>query len=186
MKGIYSCRRCGRLFRLEVDAEGGPLFAQVATHRCAVQLWRGLAPVEDCAAYGIAELVGFDEPPEEAAPIAQAEPLPVVVSSQMAGAVQRIVAERVRQVEAEGFDAASDDAYGNSELVCAAACYLLAAAEPARYALCPPTGMWPWPREWWKPAGREVSDRDLEKAGALVLAELERRARAKAKEAGRG
>lgn len=80
-----------------------------------------------------------------------------------------VLAERQRQVSAEGWTAAHDDEYEHGELADAAGCYALSselfdcAGEPPR--------PWPWSDEWWKPTSRR---RDLVKAGALILAEIER------------
>lgn len=80
-----------------------------------------------------------------------------------------VLAERQRQVTAEGWAPAHDDEYEHGELADAAGCYALSselfdcAGEPPR--------PWPWPDEWWKPTSRR---RDLVKAGALILAEIER------------
>lgn len=80
-----------------------------------------------------------------------------------------VLAERQRQVTTEGWAPAHDDEYEHGELADAAGCYALSselfdcAGEPPR--------PWPWPDEWWKPTSRR---RDLVKAGALILAEIER------------
>ncbi|HDU8094773.1 TPA: ead/Ea22-like family protein, partial [Klebsiella pneumoniae] len=80
-----------------------------------------------------------------------------------------VLAERKRQVTAEGWTPGHDDEYEHGELADAAGCYALSselfdcAGEPPR--------PWPWPDEWWKPTNRR---RDLVKAGALILAEIER------------
>lgn len=80
-----------------------------------------------------------------------------------------VLAERLRQVATEGWTPAHDDEYEHGELADAAGCYALSselfdcAGEPPR--------PWPWPDEWWKPTSRR---RDLVKAGALILAEIER------------
>ncbi|WP_409338082.1 ead/Ea22-like family protein [Klebsiella pneumoniae] len=84
-----------------------------------------------------------------------------------------VLAERKRQVSAEGWTPGHDDEYEHGELADAAGCYALSselfdcAGEPPR--------PWPWPDEWWKPTNRR---RDLVKAGALILAEIERLDRA--------
>lgn len=84
-----------------------------------------------------------------------------------------VLAERKRQVTAEGWTPGHDDEYEHGELADAAGCYALSselfdcAGEPPR--------PWPWPDEWWKPTNRR---RDLVKAGALILAEIERLDRA--------
>ena len=75
--------------------------------------------------------------------------------------------ERQRQVDAEGWISQHDDQYRNDELPRAAICYLLGNA-----------GNWPWSRNWWKPTDRR---RDLVKAAALIVAEIERLDRAAAR-----
>ena len=89
-------------------------------------------------------------------------------------AVRDVIAERRRQIEVEGWAPDHDDRHGAHELAEAAACYCLSSAgKPFDYF----ETMWPWERWWFK-----VSDprRDLVKAGALVLAEIERLDRAAA------
>lgn len=88
-------------------------------------------------------------------------------------AARDVLAERRRQIEAEGWTPEHDDAYAEGDLAQAAGCYSL-------YAHCSENldgspADWPWPEEWWKPAG---SRRNLVKAGALILAEIERLDRA--------
>jgi hypothetical protein len=88
-------------------------------------------------------------------------------------AVQEVVAERRRQVEAEGWTAEHDDQHGRGELLAAAICYLHRRREQdmfGRYETSAPAA-WPWTLNWWKPTNRR---RDLVKAGALILAEIER------------
>lgn len=83
-------------------------------------------------------------------------------------AARAVIAERQRQICAEGFDAARDDLYTQHELADAAACYA------SRFTLQNVPGVpeiWPWPAAWWKPT---TYRQDLLKAGALILAELER------------
>lgn len=77
-------------------------------------------------------------------------------------AARDVLAERQRQISAEGFTPQLDDEYSDGQLARAAVCYVLPKA--------PPEG-WPWPAAWWKPGDRR---RDLVKAGALILAEIER------------
>ncbi|WP_380238585.1 hypothetical protein [Klebsiella michiganensis] len=90
-------------------------------------------------------------------------------SRTVTAAASDVLAERQRQVTAEGWTAGHDDEYEHGELADAAGCYALSselfdcAGEPPR--------PWPWPDEWWKPTNRR---RDLVKAGALILAEIER------------
>jgi hypothetical protein len=81
--------------------------------------------------------------------------------------IERIAAERKRQIEEEGFAAEHDDWWNKNELAMAALCY--AAPDGKRHSfLCP---WWPWRWEWWKPGNRV---RELEKAGALIAAEIDR------------
>lgn len=87
--------------------------------------------------------------------------------------VSEIVTERIRQIVGEGFDAAHDDrAHEYGELSSAAAAY---AAHAWQQGLDCPTDFWPWPEAWWKQQGQR---RDLIKAAALIMAEIERLDRA--------
>lgn len=88
-------------------------------------------------------------------------------------AADDVLAERKRQVTAEGWTPGHDDEYEHGELADAAGCYALS-SELFDCAGEPPI-QWPWPDEWWKPTNRR---RDLVKAGALILAEIERLDRA--------
>lgn len=94
-------------------------------------------------------------------------------SRTVTAAAADVLAERKRQVTADGWTPGHDDEYEHGELADAAGCYALSselfdcAGEPPR--------PWPWPDEWWKPTNRR---RDLVKAGALILAEIERLDRA--------
>lgn len=78
-----------------------------------------------------------------------------------------VIAERQRQKAVEGWTSEHDDAYQNSELADAAACYAINAHNQG---LSTPAH-WPWAPDWWKQSGPR---RDLVKAGALILAEIER------------
>lgn len=109
-----------------------------------------------------------------------------------ADGAQRIARERVRQVEREGWSADHDDAHGRGELLDAAMCYLVAAQAADFGPTCvtydggyrPGEGTprdWPWHPDWWKPS--EDPARNLEKAGALIAAEIDRRQRAADEEA---
>lgn len=80
-----------------------------------------------------------------------------------------VLTERARQVAVEGYTAAKDDGYTGSELVKAAACYLL---ESDSYPNAgQPPELWPWPAVAWKPKNYR---HDLVRALALGLAELDR------------
>lgn len=87
------------------------------------------------------------------------------------GAAHDVLAERKRQQSAEGWTPDHDDHYTAGELAAAAACYAYFGWMRTGRA---PTE-WPWASEWWKPSDRR---RDLVKAGALILAEIERLDRA--------
>nr|UVN06462.1 MAG: hypothetical protein [Bacteriophage sp.] len=95
-------------------------------------------------------------------------PTPVLIPVQ-SQAWRDVTAERQRQITVEGWTPEHDDEYEHGELADAAGCYALhseifdCVGEPPR--------PWPWPDEWWKPTNRR---RDLVKAGALILAEIER------------
>lgn len=94
-----------------------------------------------------------------------------------------VLLERYRQVGREGWSAEHDDKYGRGELARAAAAYATYAghAEVVREAFSAgdPPAAWPWDAEWWKPAAEPR--RNMVKAAALMLAEIERLDRAAVK-----
>jgi hypothetical protein len=83
-------------------------------------------------------------------------------------AIDEIAAERQRQIDAEGWTAEHDDTHGDGALTDAAAAYVLAAAGRHLQA----EEIWPWDFSWWKPT--LGPRRNLVKAGALIVAEIER------------
>lgn len=97
--------------------------------------------------------------------------------------IEEIAAERLRQIEAEGWTPEHDNNHTDGKLATAAACYALNSvlSGPIHYDrfadLLKNTvhKAWPWPRSWWKPKDRR---RDLIRAGALIVAEIERLDRA--------
>jgi hypothetical protein len=109
-------------------------------------------------------------------------------------AIEDVAEERRRQVETKGWTAAHDDEHESEELSTAAACYLrpdLKSVEVSddRVKFVDP---WPWwndwddggrcigrEKAWWNPTNRR---RDLVKAAALIVAEIERLDRASAAE----
>ncbi|PKR54432.1 hypothetical protein [Thalassospira marina] len=96
-------------------------------------------------------------------------------------AFRDVLAERNRQVSVEGWAPEHDDAHDQGEIAIAAACY---AAPHTGDEDTPRASMlrwWPWTSSWWKPSSRR---RDLVKAGALILAEIERLDRAEALKGG--
>lgn len=97
-----------------------------------------------------------------------------------------VLAERRRQVSVEGWTPEHDDSHKNGDLALAAACYASNAASWLRhgqtmphvkYRDLSPGSRWPWQAKWWKPTNER---RDLVKAAALILAEIERLDRANA------
>lgn len=104
-------------------------------------------------------------------------------------AARDVLAERQRQMSVEGWTPKHDDEHRNGEMAQAAGCYAMfaAASDTSRSATDLPGSLatlgkpirgwaawrqlWPWDRKWWKPTSRR---RDLVKAGALILAEIER------------
>ena len=84
-------------------------------------------------------------------------------------AIMDVIAERQRQQSVEGWMPEHDDEHCNGELAMAAVCYINETGTVNRNG-CKPWG-WPWDASWWKPNARR---RNLVKAGALILAEIER------------
>ena len=87
-------------------------------------------------------------------------------------ALRDVLAERQRQI-AKGHDAAHDDAHDKGELARAASNYAYHATvySPLGHLNYGPGPSWPFERSAWKP---ESPRADLVKAGALILAEIER------------
>jgi hypothetical protein len=84
---------------------------------------------------------------------------------------ERIAAERRRQFAVEDYDANHDNEHANNELARAAAYYALPAPLRPKH----PNPMWPWSVSAFKPgSGIAGRIRDLEKAGALIAAEIDR------------
>ncbi|WP_024767497.1 hypothetical protein [Pseudomonas nitroreducens] len=101
----------------------------------------------------------------------------VAQDGQVPQAWRDVQTERARQIASEGWTPEHDDEHGGGQMARAAACYALAGS-------CAPNDetaellvslAWPWAPEWWKPT---TSRRDLVKAAALILAEMERLDRA--------
>ncbi len=88
-----------------------------------------------------------------------------------------VQAERRRQITAEGWTPEHDDEHDNGEMARAAACYALAgsSAPSDGTAALLVSLAWPWDEQWWKPS---TARRDMVKACALALAEIERLDRA--------
>lgn len=96
----------------------------------------------------------------------------------------RIAYERSAHLFRERWTAEGDDKYVNNELLDAAICYIEQAGYTTSgdeyvYAHYPMPDAWPFASSWWKP---KDPVRDLERAGALIAAEIDRRKRAEALE----
>lgn len=91
--------------------------------------------------------------------------------------ILEISRERERQMTAKGWTHAHDDKWSNGALAWAAACYAMGTDSIDGEAVVDGTAvrwsrdLWPWASEWWKPKGRR---RDLVRAAALIVAEIER------------
>ncbi len=91
--------------------------------------------------------------------------------------IERIAAERKRQIEQEGWTPAHDDRHRRGQLAGAGSAYAMAAAAilrtggPGPLILTPPP-FFTFGEEWWKPSADPL--RDLEKSGALIAAEIDR------------
>ena len=95
-------------------------------------------------------------------------------------AARDVLAERERQKASEGWTAEHDDKYVYGQLARAGACYAVQNSrqffeapthEDSGWEEIPPPFNWPWPRDAWKPKDRR---RNLVRAGALIIAEIER------------
>lgn len=105
-------------------------------------------------------------------------------------AAQDVLAERQRQVSVEGWTPEHDDQHGDGSMAQAAACYAATMASKGQSESFDSSGgrgdspvwsrrsfrvplLWPmsWHAEWWKPKDRR---RNLVRAAALLLAEIER------------
>lgn len=86
----------------------------------------------------------------------------------MSKASEDVLAERQRQIDEEGWKPEHDDEHDDGSLALAASVY----ANPNIWdILGPGPCSWPWEPAHYKPTTRR---RDLVKAAALILAEIER------------
>lgn len=92
----------------------------------------------------------------------------ISVASEVNKGIRDVLAERLRQIEEDGWNPEFEDAHDGAELAEAAACYVLTAAGAAPDQI---QMHWPWDGKWWKPADPRQS---LVMAGAFILAELDR------------
>jgi hypothetical protein len=97
--------------------------------------------------------------------------------------IERIAAERKRQIEEEGWTSEYDDSFMLGELADAAACYAMDKIyRDFQFinVLTVKEKIWPWYHGKFKPTpGNRI--RELEKAGALIAAEIDRLLRAEKK-----
>lgn len=91
-------------------------------------------------------------------------------------AIELISEERERQITKEGFGPEHDKTWVNGELALAAASYAMTPETRKEYDRVLVEGepkMWPFESKWWKPTPDDRI-RELTKAGALIVAEIER------------
>lgn len=118
-----------------------------------------------------AQMVAEDlKNPSTVSPLyARPQPQQVEVSD----AARDVLAERQRQISVEGWTSDHDDQHSRFEMAQAAMSYAMCVAiGPTNAAI-----WWPWGVEWFKPSAPR---RNLVKAAALILAEIERLDRAAA------
>lgn len=98
-------------------------------------------------------------------------------AAELTQAARDVLAERERQKAVEGWTPDHDDGHRHGELALAAAGYAETAGSFFYENGYSPTVpyVWPWSPAWWKPKDQR---RDLVRAGALILAEIERLDRA--------
>ncbi|MCU4590009.1 hypothetical protein KTJ20_14905 [Acinetobacter ursingii] len=99
-----------------------------------------------------------------------------------------VIGERNRQIEQEHYSIEHDDSYQNNELPRAAASYVNNVVSrgwvfnsvygPEAYQSEEVPDLWPWSDEHWKPKNPR---RDLVKAAALIIAEIDRMDRSSAR-----
>ena len=156
--------------QLEVQlARANALAAENAGLKHAMDVTLEHVSVTDAGQAGVAAMIINDALHHSETPATDAflaEVLAQGVKSP-SNAVQSVIAERQRHQSAEGWTPEHDDQYSKSQLLWASSCYVLNAIHPFNRIPFD----WPWTPEWWKPTNPR---RDLVKAGALILAELER------------
>lgn len=91
----------------------------------------------------------------------------------MKTAIELIAEERRRQIEVEGWTPEHDSNYHYDELARAAASYALPEESRHGVFIGDKPEHWPWESKWWKPTPDDRI-RELTKAGALIVAEIDR------------
>lgn len=96
----------------------------------------------------------------------------VVTQDGTGRALADIRGERCRQMHVEGWTTEHDDGHTQGQMAMAAASYAIgkthAMGTTHEEAV---VRIWPWATSWWKPSDQR---RNLVKAGALIVAEIER------------
>jgi len=82
-------------------------------------------------------------------------------------AIEDVMKERQRQMDAEGWTPEHDDTHVDGEMRIAASCY---AGDTRKFTKASPPA-WPWSECWWKPKSLREN---LVRAAALLIAEIER------------
>ncbi|MDW9773053.1 hypothetical protein GOA89_14845 [Sinorhizobium meliloti] len=168
---------------IDMAKVGTSLMDAIATYVKAPSLIEGWSPADDPA-----EIVGDLYNLFEESIACHKADLERLKAAQQSKAVEDVLVERRRQVEAEGWTPAHDDQHQDFSLAKAASVYAAAAAASrADRAVMDQFGLpgipgklqeiWPlsWDISWLKPTSRR---RDLIKAAALIIAEIERLDRA--------
>jgi len=96
-----------------------------------------------------------------------------MIEKELSAAAHDVLAERWRQVAGEGWTPEHDDKHDRGEMAYAAACYALQTRSGVGMGWLHDIidRLWPWSAEWWKPKTKRAN---LVRAGALILAEIER------------
>jgi hypothetical protein len=104
------------------------------------------------------------------------------ITAEATDGMAAVILERIRQITVEGYDSANDDNTPLGELAKAAACYCgsarlqLMGAKASELDL---PAIWPWEEACWKPKDPR---RDLVRAAALIIAQIDVIDRAEARE----
>jgi hypothetical protein len=96
----------------------------------------------------------------------------------MRTAIELIADERQRQIEKEGWTTEHDEEHDMDQMARAAAIYAMPEWKRDLHPFENTPKEWPWSDEWWKPTPDDRI-RELVKAGALIVAEIERLQRLK-------
>lgn len=158
----------GDFTQVQTDRNGE--FIALANPANILALVEALEKAQGMEAYWKTQCRGITDHCEELqARIAQLE------SRTVTAAAADVLAERKRQVTTEGWTPEHDDQHVNFEMAIAGGLYAISAVDSHHKLRNSAPSAWPWDRKWWKPDGPR---RDLVKAGALILAEIERLDRA--------